>query len=83
MALTKYERNKRWRKNRPQIWLAGKKRYYDKSRMTASNAGQYWTADDIQFVIDRKFPDSFIAEIIGRSVMAIQMMRLRLKKKPI
>lgn len=81
MALTQYERNKRWRKNKPEIWNASKHRYYRKSRLTAFNARQQWTLKDCILVIKHHYPDCQTALAIGRSVKAIQVQRVRLKNK--
>lgn len=81
MALTKYERNKRWRKNRPEVWNAMRQRYYKRSELKAFNKKQIWTVEDCNMILLRYLPDSNIAELIGRSVKAIQVKRARLKKR--
>lgn len=81
MALTKYERNKRWRKNNPKVWKAMKRRYYKRSELTAFNTRQRWTIQDCNRVLIRKLTDRQLAVAIGRSVKAIQTQRVRLKKE--
>lgn len=81
MTLTKYERNKKWRKNKPKIWKKIKDRYYKKSEATAFNSKQLWTIYDCNLILMMSFSDSKIARMIGRSVKAIQVQRTRLKKK--
>lgn len=81
MALTKYERNKRWRKNRSVVWNSSKRRYHRKSRLTAFNARQSWTVKDCNQVLSSNYMDSQLAILIGRSVKAIQLQRIKLKKR--
>lgn len=81
MSLTRYERNKRWRKNKPEVWRAVKQRYYKRSELTATNARQSWTIGDCTLVMLHNRTDSQLAILIGRSVRAIQMQRIRLKRK--
>ena len=81
MALTKYERNKRWRKNKPKVWRAIQKRYYKRSELTAFNKKQIWTINDCILVMQHIYSDNQLATLIGRSVKAIQIQRVRLKNK--
>jgi|LGOV01.1.fsa_nt_gb hypothetical protein len=81
MALTRYEINKRWRERNPEVWRTGLKRYRNKSRLTAYNSKQNWTIEDCIMVTFKTHPDGILAKKIGRSICAIQSMRLRLKKR--
>lgn len=76
-----YKKNKRWRKNNSSTWQKSKKRYYDKSRKEAYNYKQEWTVEDIDMIMGREDTDSNIAELIGRSVKAIQVKRVRIRRK--
>lgn len=81
MALTHYERNKKWRKNKPGVWNAMKNRYFKRSELTAFNKKQLWTIEDCVRVMSHDCTDNQLAVQIGRSVKAIQVQRVRLKKK--
>ena len=78
MALTHYERTKRWReKNKEQV-REQKKRYYDKTAY-AENNKKPWTEEEIQRVLAHDVTDNQLAEELGRSVKSIQHKRARLK----
>lgn len=79
---THYETNKKWRKKHPLTWQKSKDRYYKKSEKTAHNSRQRWTIHSINIIMHKKGrTDSEIAILIGRSVKAIQIMRVRLTLK--
>lgn len=81
-TMTGYEINKKWRKKHNSTWQKGKARYYKKSEATAHNKQQRWTIHDITLITNKGGKtDSEIAILIGRSVRAIQVMRVRLKIK--
>ena len=74
-----YECNKRWRKKHPAKWLKMKKRYYKQFVDKAYNKGQRWTTEEINLIMCGKLLDRTAANIIGRSVAAIQAERGRIK----
>jgi 4-hydroxyphenylpyruvate dioxygenase-like putative hemolysin len=81
--MTKYEINKKWRKKHPLTYQKGKARYYRKSEKSANNKQQRWTLKDINLVLNKNKngrTDSELAKLLGRSVMAIQIKRIRLNK---
>ena len=79
---TNYETNKKWRKKHPSAWKKSQARYYKKSESTAHNSCQRWTIHSIKLIMHKEGKtDSEIAILIGRSVKAIQIMRVRLKVK--
>ena len=79
---TRYETNKKWRKKNPSAWQKSKARYYKKSESIAHNSRQRWTIHSIKLIMHKKGKtDSEIAVLIGRSVRAIQVMRVRVTLK--
>ena len=79
----KYEVTKKWRKKHPSAWRESKSRYYKKSEVKAHNGWQRWTIHDINLITNKNGKtDTEIATSIGRSVKAIQVMRVRLKSSP-
>ena len=76
-----YENNKRWRKEHPHRWLAGKRRYYRQFQENAHNKNQEWSIEDINIILERKISDRNISFLIGRSVGSIQCKRVRLKNE--
>jgi len=75
-----YKHNKAWRKRHPKKWYQGKKRYYKKSQ-NARNQGQIWSDDHVKQVLSHYVPDVVLAELIGRSVAAVQKARWVHKEK--
>ena len=69
-----YKYNKRWRKRRPGIWSDSKRRYYSKTAF-AINHFDRWTNYHIDLVLAHVIPDSELAELLGRSVAAVQKCR--------
>lgn len=59
---------------------AQRKRYYQKSQ-NAKNSKKPWTQRDIDLVMEHKMLDSELSKLIGRSVLAIQRMRCKQKKR--
>lgn len=55
-------------------------RYYRQTSY-AKNHGIPWTAEEIEIVVAHEHPDRVIAEMLGRSVQSIQMVRCRENKK--
>lgn len=74
-----YEYNKKWRKENPHKWKMMKLKYYNQFNKGAHNKYQRWTIRDINLVMKKKDLDRNMAKQIGRSVRAIQSMRMRLK----
>ena len=75
-----YKSTKKWRKKHPHQWQATKRRYYNQFEAAANNKHQRWTVNDVALVIQKKESDRTIAKLIGRSVKAIQIKRLRMKE---
>lgn len=76
-----YAHNKAWRKRNPAIWQACKQRYYKQFEAGAHNSHQRYTIWEDNLIINKKYLDRVIAKKILRSVKAIQIRRLRLKKE--
>ena len=75
-------RNRRWRKANPAKWNATKKRNYDRGSHT-HNGGDSWTVREMDRIVDSDKPtDRELSKELGRSVMAIQVMRCRIRKGP-
>jgi len=71
--------NKRWRAEHPDIWQAGKKKYYDQFR-PAIYQWQRYTDDENAMIITSELSDRELHEKLGRSVAAIQCQRSKLRK---
>jgi hypothetical protein len=76
-----YQTNKRWRKQHPSAWQITKRRYYKQFEANAVNKSQRWSFVDIWFVMQKKVSDRHLAQQLGRSVKAIQCLRVRMKGK--
>ena len=76
-----YAHNKAWRKRNPAIWQAGKQRYYKQFEASAHNGHQRYTIWEDDMILNKVYPDRVIAKKILRSVKAIQIRRLKLKKE--
>ena len=76
-----YAHNKTWRKRNNATWQAGKQRYYKQFEAGAYNSRQRYTTQEDNLIINKKYLDRVIAKKILRSVKAIQIRRLRLKKE--
>ena len=76
-----YTYNKAWRKRNPAIWRTGKQRYYKQFEAGAHNSHQRYTIREDDMIINKKYPDRVIAVKIGRSVKAIQIRRVKLKRE--
>ncbi|MBR9682622.1 MAG: hypothetical protein GOV02_03015 [Candidatus Aenigmarchaeota archaeon] len=72
--------NKRWRVKHPDIWQAGKKKYYDQFHPTI-NKCQLYTADEDALIITSELSDRDLHGCLGRSVAAIQNRRSKLRKR--
>lgn len=53
-----------------------RQRYYGQSR-NAPNKGRRWTEEEIKIIMEHSMTDREIAELIGRSVEAIQVKRCK------
>lgn len=73
-------RNKIWRKRNPAKWQASKTRYYKQFEAGAYNNRQRYTTQEDDIIINKKYIDRVIAGKIKRTVKAIQIRRMRLKK---
>lgn len=59
-----------------------KKRYYKKTQ-SAPKSGQPWTKEELLLVITFEGTDTELADILGRSVMAIQKQRQKYKQSQV
>ena len=74
-----YKNSKNWRKKHPSEWQLMKQRYYKQFEANAINKKQRWTVDDINLVLKKVVSDRCLARWLGRSVKAIQCLRVRMK----
>lgn len=58
---------------------AERKRYYDKSRIDNPNKGRRWTRHERERLKDLSITDTQLSIELGRSVMAIQTKRSKLR----
>ena len=79
--MSSYANNKAWRKRNPKCRQEGKQRYYKQFEDGAFNKKKRWLKFEMDMIIDKEYSDRIIAGKIGRSVKAIQMKRLRVKKE--
>lgn len=56
------------------------RRYYRRTQR-AKNTYKRWTQEELRIVYEHKYTDHELAEMLGRSVMAIQLQRTAMKKK--
>lgn len=77
-----YKANKKWRRKHPKKWQAVKKRYYAKfaGKTKNKNHKQRWTIEEISFLNSDSLSDRELHVLIGRSVNAIQVMRVKMKE---
>ena len=76
-----YVHNKAWRKRHNSTWQAGKQRYYKQFEAGAHNSHQRYTTWEDSMIINKKYSDRVIVKKILRSVKAIQIRRVSLKKE--
>lgn len=76
-----YKSNKEWRKAYPLKWQLMKQRYYKQFETNACNKNQKWTAAEINLVLKKIVSDRCLARWLGRSVKAIQCLRVRMKER--
>lgn len=79
--MSSYKSNKLWRKNHNDTWQAGKQRYYKQFEAGAYNRCQRYTTREDDMILNKKYPDRVIAKKILRSVKALQIRRVRLKRE--
>ena len=79
--MSNYIANKKWRKRNAATWQAGKSRYYKQFEAGAHNSYQKYTTREDDMVASKKYSDRVIARKISRSVKAIQIRRVRLKRE--
>ena len=76
-----YQNTKNWRKRHPLKRRLGKQRYYKQFEANAINKKQRWTIAEINLVLKKVVSDRCFARWLGRSVKAIQCLRVRMKGK--
>ena len=74
-----YKNNKNWRKRHPLKWQLGKQRYYRQFEADAINKKKRWAIVEINLVLKKVVSDRCLARLLGRSVKAIQCLRVRMK----
>lgn len=72
MSTTEY--NRKWRANNRDKMTANKKRVYQQTQ-GGRNTGKPWTDEEIKRVLAHEIPDRQLADELGRSVQAIQVIR--------
>jgi hypothetical protein len=75
-----YEYNKTWRHRHPSIRNRGKTSYYRRLAKNRINKGKRWSKKHKRLVIAHEYTDRLLAQMLGRSVQAIQILRTKLKK---
>lgn len=77
----KYAYNKRWRKKHPEVWVKGKKQYYQRFQ-NAKHSHEGWSDEDEDAIMASDRPlDRELSKKLGRSIQAIQGRRCLLKKE--
>ncbi len=74
-----YKSNKAWRKEYPLKWQLTKQRYYKQFQKNAHNRGRIWSLFDVAIVMGKFDTDRNLSKQLGRSVKAIQCLRVRMK----
>lgn len=74
-----YEDVKKWRRKHPDKMRRYNKEYYGRTAY-AEMHHQRWTEEETEKVMQHKKPDRELAADLGRSVKAIQLQRMRIKK---
>ena len=73
--------NMDWRRTHRAAYERAKARYYERSRLEAWSGRAPWTVEACERVLAHTVPDRVLAEELGRSIEAIQIMRVKLKKR--
>ena len=55
-----------------------KRRYYRRTQR-AENERRKWTEEEIQMIMERKYSDRDLSDLLGRSMMSIQCKRSNVK----
>lgn len=76
-----YQSNKNWRKKYPLKGQLTKQRYYRQFEADAVNKKRRWTVAEINLVLKKIVSDRCLARWLGRSVKAIQCLRVRMRKR--
>lgn len=71
----------KWKNENPEKVKKWHDAYYERGRKHTGNEFQPWREIDDNILIHIHVSDIELAEILGRSVMAIQMRRYKLKKQ--
>lgn len=71
----------KWKNENPEKVKKWHDAYYERGRQNTGNEYQPWREIDDNILIHIHVSDIELAEILGRSVMAIQMRRYKLKKQ--
>lgn len=74
-----YEATKKWRKKNPEKMRRYNKEYYAKTSY-AEMHHQRWTEEETAQVMQHEKTDTELAADLKRSVKAIQLQRMRIKK---
>lgn len=59
----------------------GRKKYYDATRVNATNYKEPYTDEEVQMIMEHKLTDRELSEKLGRSMKAIQRKRYEEKRK--
>lgn len=79
--MSRYEYNKKWRQENPEAWQEQKKRYY-KKHSKARRKRLIWATDEEKAITASDRPcDVVLSQKLGRTVLAIQIHRSRMKKR--
>lgn len=62
---------------KPETHQKQKYRYNSRSRRHAFASGARWNDGDVALALAHEIPDSALSRLIGRSIQAIQMCRLK------
>lgn len=76
-----YKNTKNWRKKHFTKWQLMKQRYYKQFEANAINKKKRWTIAEINLVLKKIVSDRCLARWLGRSVKAIQCLRVRMRGK--
>ena len=69
----------RWKKNHPEKQREYNRKYYKRSADKAERTKAPWTNAEIKMIMEHKKPDAELAEMLGRSMQAIQVKRAKVK----
>lgn len=87
MALSSYERTRRYRRSHPEKWAEQMRNYNYRSGAEPGDFGGHkrgrkpWDAEEEQRVIDHAVPDSQLAEELDRTVKAVTVRRCQILKR--